>query len=120
MKNFLDDRKSTRFLKRILDEQPKDKNILTVLQNLLLGPDYDPIVYEATSRVLSVLYSEVDRKVYRKEQIEYLKFLVHNDMQEGKNKKFKLSTYVLLGCLINLLKIENLVSVFVECGGVET
>ncbi len=107
-------------MKRILDEQPKDKNILTVFQSLLVSPDYDPIVYEATSRVLAVLFSEVDRKVYRKEQMEYLKFLLHNEMEDIKKKKFKLSTNVLLGCLINLLRIEALVTVFVESGGVET
>ena len=107
-------------MKRLLDEQPKDKNIFTVLQTLLYTPDYDPIVYEATSRVLAVLFSEVDRKVYKKEQADFLKFLLHNDMEEAKKKRFKLSTDVLLGCLVNLLRIEALVSVFVECGGVET
>ena len=107
-------------MKRLLDEQPKDKNMLTVFQTLLLIPDFDPIVYESTSRILSVLFSELDRKVYRKEQMEFLKFLLQNDMEDVKKRKFKLSPYVLLGCLVNLLRIEALVTVFVENGGVET
>lgn len=117
---LFDDRKNVKFIKRLLDEQPKDKNLLTVFQNLLLVPDFDPIVYESTFRVLAVIYSELDRKAYHKQQVDFLKFLLLNEMEEGKKKKFKLSTYVLLNSLTFLLRIENLVHVFVESGGIET
>lgn len=118
--NYIDDRKNVKFIKRLLNEQPKDKNLLTVFQNLLLVPDFDAIVYEATFRVLAVIYSELDRKVYHKQQAEFLKFLLLNEMEEGKKRKFKLSTYVLLNSLTFLLRIESLVHVFVESGGIET
>lgn len=91
-----------------------------MLQNLLLVPDYDPIVYDAVSRIIAILYSEIDRKAYKKEQIDFLKFLLHNELEDSKKKKFKLSTYVLLNSLTYLLRIEPLVNIFVETGGVET
>ena len=104
-----------KFVKRILDEESKDKNFIVALNNILLNTDYDPNVYEATYRILSVLLSEVDRKIYKDTQIQFFKSLMHNELQP----KHKISKYVLLGCLTNLLRIDYLVKLFLELGGAE-
>ena len=84
-------------------------------------PDYDELVYEATSRVLSVLLSELtDKKVYKDKQIEFVKRLVFNELEDEKKKKYKISHYVYLGCMTNLLRVSYLVNVFLEMGGAQS
>lgn len=94
---------------------------MTALSNILVTPDYDQLVYEATSRVLSVLLSELtDKKVYKDKQIEFLKKLVYNESEDEKKKKYKISHYVYLGCLTNLLRVSYLVNEFLDMGGAQS
>ena len=44
---------------------------------MLTTPEFDPIVYEATARSLSILLSELDSKIYYTQQEYLVNFLLN-------------------------------------------
>ena len=65
-------------MKRLHDQETKDINIMKRLSFILQG-EHDSIVYEATARVLSILLSELDPKVYWLHQENHVNFLMMAD-----------------------------------------
>jgi len=80
---FLDNRKNIMIFKQLLQDQPKDNNILTKIINIM-NLEYDMIVYEAAARILAVFLSELDPKVYWEYQENFMNLLLANPYKKPK------------------------------------
>jgi len=107
------------YLKNILESETKEPNILTRLYNLLTTPDFDPVVYESTARVLSILLSEVDPKKYYLQQENLNNYLTNQTAVDLKDKKRKVGDHCVATCLVNLFRLENIVKHFLKTGGMQ-
>jgi len=113
---LFDDRKQIAYLvKRLQDQETKEINIMKRLSFILQG-EHDSIVYEATARVLSILLSELDPKVYWLHQENHINFLM---MADKKGEKRQLREYAIANSLVNLLRLESLSKHFLKAGGIE-
>lgn len=59
-------KKYTATLKTILEDQPADKNIITLLNKFLYLDNYDVFVYDSVAKILAILLSELDGRTYLK------------------------------------------------------
>lgn len=116
---LFDDRSSVKLILRIVQDQPEDRNIMDVLQKLLVLEDYDQTIYEATARILSFLYSELDRKIYEQKQKDFLLFILNLKEKPMAQQKVKIGNYAMVLCLVNLLKNSYLIPTFLDNRGIE-
>lgn len=110
---LFDNRKNINILKRILNKENKETNILTRLINMANAPDYDVIVYEAVSRVISIFLSELDAKYYWIQQENFVNHLLFSERE----KKRKISDHCALASFANLLRVRTLVKHFLKANG---
>ena len=59
-----------------MEGQPKEKNIITILNNILIQSDYVQAVYESSARILSVLLSDLSQNDYHNEQLDFFRNLL--------------------------------------------
>ena len=71
-----EDRKYIDVLKITLVDA-KEPNLITRFSTLLTTPEFDPIVYEATARSLSILLSELDSNKFYIQQEYLVNFLLN-------------------------------------------
>jgi len=113
---LFDDRKQiAHIVKRLHDQETKETNIMKRL-SFIFQCEHDNIVYEATARVLSILLSELDPKVYWLHQENHVNFLM---MADKKSEKRQLREYSIANSLVNLLRLETLSKHFLKAGGIE-
>ncbi|KRX04842.1 Armadillo-type fold [Pseudocohnilembus persalinus] len=111
-----DDRKNIQFIIRNITNNG-DKTLITALQRILQDPKHNIIVHEAAAKILAFIYSELDSADFGGKQKDFLKqLLALKDSQLG-NQQIKIGNYNFMTALVNLLKIESLVPIFLQNGG---
>lgn len=114
---LFDDRANLNIFREILQSQVgKEGGILTFLHNTFVKPDYDIVVYQATARILSVLYTEIDAKLFRKERENFMGILLAKALNQNKRKD--VSEFCIMSCLAHFLKHEDLINIFLKSGGI--
>ncbi|KAL4502337.1 hypothetical protein ABPG72_011924 [Tetrahymena utriculariae] len=114
---ILDDRRNIQKFLQSFQDQPDNKNWLTVLNQILQLASYDKIVYEAAARVRSQILAELDKKSFFTEQKQFLLWLIRSkDVSHSSNH---LDDFCLTTCFAFLLKHEHLVKVFLDNNGAQ-
>ena len=106
-------------LKTILNDQPSDKNIITLLNKFLYLDNYEVFVYDSVAKILSILLSELDSKTYQRTQIQFLEHLMTLQQNNHSNSQPRITDQTIYNCLIYLLKNGKVACQFINNKGVE-
>ncbi|KAL4470236.1 hypothetical protein ABPG74_011847 [Tetrahymena malaccensis] len=114
---IMDNRRVLQNIVQSISDQDPSKNWLTAL-NLIIQSDNNHItVIEAALRIKACIIGELDKKIYLKEQQEFLLKLLN--LQNENNKCGQVEDYCLITCLSFILKQAHLVNKFIDNRGQE-